>query len=204
VPTLTDRWSAWLISHVSGAYDALLAERKRGLLSGLRGTVLEIGPGTGANLKYYAPEIRWIGFEPNPAMHPFLRREAAACHRSIDARQSAAESMDFESGSADAVVSTAVLCSAGDVVRCLAEIRRVLKPGGKFVFIEHVVAPRGSALRLVQHAVGPVWSCCAGGCHPDRDTAAHIERAGFGSVELERFRLPLGPVAPHIAGVAIR
>jgi len=182
------------MEHVSGAYDRLLADRKRALLGGLEGTVVEIGPGTGANLPYFARGVQWIGIEPNAVLRERLRAGG------VDARDGRAESLDLADGIADAVVSTAVLCSVDDLERSLDEARWVLKPGGQFVFIEHVAAPRGTALAVAQRVVRPVWSCCAGGCDPARDTAAAIERA-FPSVTLERFRLPLGPVAPHIAGI---
>lgn len=192
---MPDRWFAWLMHRVSGTHDRLLAPRKQALLGALRGTVVEIGPGTGVNLQYFAAGVRWIGVEPNAV----LRAELAA--GGADAREGCAESLPVESGSADAVVSTAVLCSVRDLEKALAEARRVLKPGGRFVFVEHVAA-RGGAARMAQRAIRPLWSCCAGGCDPARDTGAAIERV-FPLVEMERFRLPLGPVAPHIAGVAI-
>jgi len=182
------------MERVSGPYDRLLAGRKRALLGGLRGTVVELGPGTGVNLPYFARGIEWIGIEPNAALRSRLRALG------VDARDGWAESLDLPDAMADAVVSTAVLCSVRDVERSLAEARRVLKPGGQFVFIEHVAAPRGSLLAIAQRVVRPVWSCCAGGCDPARDTAAAVERV-FPSLTIERFRLPLGPVAPHVAGV---
>jgi SAM-dependent methyltransferase len=192
---LADRCFAWLMCRVGGAYDGLLAERKSRLLSELRGTVVEIGPGTGVNLKYYAPGVRWIGVESNAAMRAHLPAD-------VDLRLGRAEALELETGSVDAVVSTAVLCSVRDVARCLAEARRVLRPGGRFVFVEHVAGSGG--LLAVQRGIAPVWGFCGGGCDPARDTAGAIEAAGFARVELERFRLPLGPVAPHIGGVAIR
>ncbi len=197
MPTAADRWFAWLMSRISGPYDRLLAGRKRRLLSGLDGTIVEIGPGVGANLKYYRTGVSWIGFEPNPCMRPYYPQ-------ALDLREGSAESLDLPSGMADAVVSTLVLCSVRDIAACLNEALRVLKPGGRLVFIEHVAAHPGTGLRLAQRALQPIWSRCAGGCHPGRDTAAEIERAGFEHVDLERFRLPLGPIAPHIAGVAVR
>ncbi len=179
---------------VSGVYDGLLRERKRALLSGLRGTVVEIGPGTGVNLQYFDRGVEWIGIEPNPILRDHLRRNGR------DARPGSAERMEIPSGTADAVVSTAVLCSVRDLDASLAEARRVLRPGGVFVFIEHVAAD--GALGVAQRIVRPLWNCCAGGCNPARRTDAAIERA-FGGAEMERFRLPLGPVAPHVAGIAI-
>lgn len=186
-----------MMRRVSGEHDRLLADRKRALLGGLRGTVVEIGPGTGVNLPYFAADARWIGIEPNPLLCADLRALG------LDARDGRAESLDLEDATADAVVSTAVLCSVRDVDRCLAEARRVLRPGGRFVFIEHVAEERGSLLCVAQRAIRPLCGWCAGGCDPARDTAAAISRA-FPSATIERFRLPLGPVAPHIAGVATR
>lgn len=184
------------MSHVSGAYDALLAGRKRRLLGELRGTVVEIGPGTGANFAYYAPGIRWIGVEPNPILRERLQREFNA-----DVHDGCAESLPLRSGTADAVVSTSVLCSVDDLDRSLEEVRRVLRPGGRFVFIEHVAA-RG-ALGVFQRAIAPMWGFCAGGCDPTRRTGAAIRRH-FPGARIHRFRLPLGPVAPHICGSAVR
>jgi SAM-dependent methyltransferase len=182
--------------HVAERYDRLLADRKQPLLAALRGTIVEIGPGTGVNLKYFAPGTRWIGIEPNSVLRADLLAIGA------DARDGRAEALPLESGSADAVVATAVLCSVRDLEKSLAEARRVLKPGGRFVFVEHVAARRG-LLRVAQRAIRPVWNCCAGGCDPARDTGAAIANV-FPSARIERFQLPLGPVAPHIAGTAIR
>lgn len=86
----------------------------------------------------------------------------------------------------------------------MQEIRRVLKPGGKLLFVEHVAAPNGSALRTVQKLIKPVWKFAGDGCHTDRETAEAVRRAGFSSVEIKEFRAPLPIVSPHIAGKAIK
>jgi ubiquinone/menaquinone biosynthesis C-methylase UbiE len=109
--------------------------------------------------------------------------------------------------SVDAVVCTIVLCSVRDLSATLGEIRRVLRPGGRFVFMEHVAAPRGTGLRRVQRLLRPVWQFLADGCTPDRETDAAIRAAGFSHVEIERFRLPREVsvlAGPHIAGEAVR
>jgi SAM-dependent methyltransferase len=204
VRSLYQRGFAWGLAAAGDAYERLVAERKRALLAPLGGTVLEIGPGTGTNLAYFAPGIRWLGIEPNPYMERYLQREAERLGRAIEVRGGTAERLDLMDASVDAVVSTLVLCSVRDQARALAEVRRVLKPGGRFVFLEHVAAPRGSWLRRAQRAVRPLWRLLGDGCFPDRETWQAIGRAGFAEVRLDRFQLPLPIMAPHIGGWAVR
>ncbi len=198
------RVHAWMLAHLTARYERLVADRKRALFADLRGLVMEIGPGAGPNLRFYASGVRWIGIEPNPYMHPYLRRAAQDAGLSIESRSRFAEKLPAEDATMDAVVSTLVLCSVRDPAGTLREILRVLKPGGRFLFIEHVAAPRGTRLRRVQDFLCPLWKRIADGCHPNRETWTMIEQAGFGSVQLEHFRLALGPVATQIAGFAIK
>jgi SAM-dependent methyltransferase len=186
------------------AQHRLYGERKGRLFADLEGTVVEIGPGTGVNVPYLPAGGRWIGIEPNPHMHGYLRDKLRG--RDLDAtlRTAPARDTGLPPASADAVVSTLVLCSVPDLDAALSELRRILRPGGRLVFIEHVAAPDGSWLRWLQGAIRPAWKCVADGCRPDRETASAIERAGFEFVEIERFDTGLPVVAPHIMGVAIR
>ncbi len=193
---------AWVLAHGMGRYEQTMGERKRALLAPLRGRVVEIGPGAGVNLHSFAPEVEWVGIEPNPWLHSYLRQEAARLGRAIEVRSGSAESLDLPDASVDAVVSTLVLCSVPDPARVLQEALRVLKPGGRFVFLEHVAAPRGSGLRRLQRLLRPGWRVVADGCRPDRETWTAIERAGFRRVEIERFRGPIPVIRPHIAGFA--
>jgi ubiquinone/menaquinone biosynthesis C-methylase UbiE len=149
--------------------------------------------------------VRWIGIEPNVYMHPYLRRRAAAIDINADLRVGLAEALDLPAQSADAVVSTLVLCSVDDVAATLREAQRVLKPGGRFVFLEHVAAPRGTPLRRAQQLIRPVWQRCVDGCHPDRETWRSLEAAGFAHLDYERFDAaqPMPIVCPHIAGTAV-
>jgi ubiquinone/menaquinone biosynthesis C-methylase UbiE len=196
------RVHAWLLAHGTARYERMVAERKRALLSGLGGNILEIGPGTGPNLQFYSKDCRWIGVEPNPYMVPYLRQRAKQAGLHIEIRSGTAEQLPAADQSIDAVVATLVLCSVTDPEQVLREVQRVLEPGGRFLFIEHVAAPPGTRLRTAQHWLGPLWKRIADGCHPDRETGRLIEQAGFTEVRYEEFRLPLGPVGPQIAGGA--
>jgi ubiquinone/menaquinone biosynthesis C-methylase UbiE len=122
----------------------------------------------------------------------------------IDIVNGTAEHLDVADNSVDVVVTTLVLCSVRDPEAALGEIVRVLKPGGRFIFIEHVAASRGTLTHWTQWAVGPAWKVVADGCRPTRETWRVIEQAGFGHVALEHFRLPWPIVGPHIAGVATK
>jgi len=186
------------------AQHRIYGDRKRRLFADLEGTVVEIGPGTGVNLPYLPDGIRWIGLEPNPHMHDLLRPKLEG--RDIDAelRTAPAQDTGLPDASADAVISTLVLCSVPRLDETLTEIRRILRPGGRFLFIEHVAAEPGRWLRWVQSGIRPLWRPLADGCRPDRDTGAALERAGFAKVTYERFDTGLPVVAPHIIGTAIR
>ena len=177
---------------------------KRELLGALSGTVLEIGPGSGANLPYLPPSVHWIGVEPNPYMHPYLQEEAARLGRDVEVRQGRAEQLTAPDASVDAVVCTLVLCSVQEPAQALREALRVLRPGGRFVFIEHVAARRGSWQRRVQNLVQPLWTPLGDGCHPNRETWLTIEAAGFDQLDLVHFDIGVPFVGPHIAGVGVK
>ena len=198
------RLFAWGLSKGGAAHERLVEQRKRGLLGQLAGTVLEIGPGTGANLGYYPRTVRLLGVEPNPHMHKYLRREAERLGRDIEIREGTAERLDVPDAAVDAVVSTLVLCSVRDQQAALVEVLRVLRPGGRFVFVEHVAAPRGTWRRRLQRAMRPVWSLLGDGCQPDRETWRVIELAGFAQVVCDHFPVPVPVVSPHIAGWAVK
>jgi ubiquinone/menaquinone biosynthesis C-methylase UbiE len=185
-----------------GRYGALVETRKRRLLSDLTGTLVEIGPGTGPNLRFLPKKLRVVGVEPNPFMHRHFLEEARAEGRSAHLVQGVAESLPFPDQSIDTVLSTLVLCSVGRLDQVLDEVLRVLKPGGKFIFVEHVAAPEGSWLRRVQRFIRPAWRRIGDGCEPDRTMEEDLLRAGFRDVSFDRFALPLPIVSPHIAGVA--
>ncbi len=185
-------------------YENVVGDYKRWLFGGLSGTVIEIGAGTGANFTYYPAGIHWIGIEPNEFMHDALLKSAEKHGIAGELRTGVAEHMEVPDESADVVISTLVMCSVGDQDATMQEIRRVLKPGGKFLFVEHVAAPENSALRTVQKIIKPFWRVAGDGCHTDRETADAVQRAGFSSVEIKMFRAPIPIVSPHIAGKAVK
>lgn len=194
------RFNAWLLAKGSDRYNRKVDQRKKELFSGLSGRVLEIGPGTGSNLPYYSKDVRLIGLEPNPHMQRYLTEKAVQMNRSLEIISGRAENIPLKGESVDAVVSTLVLCSVDNVQDTLSEIKRVLKPGGSFLFIEHVAAPEKSRLRKIQRTIKPLWKCVADGCHPNRETWKMIENAGFDQLEIQHFLLSLAVVGPHILG----
>jgi SAM-dependent methyltransferase len=193
----------WL---AGGVFDRLLGTHKRRVLTDLPDTVVELGSGVGANLRYLAPGSTLIAVEPNPAMHRRLRRAAARRGVLLELHQVSAEHTDLPSASAEVVISSLVLCSVAEPARVLAEVRRVLRPGGRFVFVEHVAAPEGTALRRLQRVVRRPWAWCFEGCSCERDLASLVRSAGFSTVKVEGYRLrsPFLPFNPQIAGVATR
>jgi len=170
-------------------------------LGNLQHQVLEIGPGAGASLAYYPKDIHWIGIEPNPFMHPYLEREAQQRGLSnIQLLQGTAEDLPVEDESIDTVVSTHVLCSVRDLYRSLQEIKRILKPEGSFVFIEHVAGECGTWRRRVQDGIEPVWKNLFDNCHPNRETWKMLEQVELEVVNYYQFKLAFPVVSPHIAG----
>ena len=201
---LRKRFAARFIGGRNDGYESVVASYKRRLFSDLHGDVLEIGPGGGANLAYYPRHIRWVGVEPNPFMHKYLRAEAGKLGLQPELRSGVAERLDVPDDSIDAVVGTLVLCSVSDQQAALREMLRVLKPGGRYLFVEHVAAARGTRLRRLQNWIRPVWQFVGDGCQPNRDTGAVIERAGFSSVRYESFSVAIAIAGPHIAGLAVK
>jgi ubiquinone/menaquinone biosynthesis C-methylase UbiE len=179
-----------------------MGERREALLSAVRGEVLEIGGGTGANLPYYRDVERLTISEPDPFMRGKLWPKLGAASISAEISDAGAESLPFPDDAFDAVISTLVLCTVPDQRAALREVRRVLRPGGRLLFIEHVRG-EGRAARW-QDRVTPLWRRMFAGCHPNRDTVASIEAAGFRLDALQRFLppVPLSALTPHVQGAA--
>jgi SAM-dependent methyltransferase len=174
---------------VSWGYDAIMAvpervlglsDQRRRTLETARGRVLEVGSGTGLNLSHYPSVEAVVALEPDPHM----RRRAAIRSAAIDPPfpveevAATAEDLPFDDHSFDTVVFCLVLCTVARPRRAVEEARRVLRPGGQLLLLEHVRSPR-PAVRWLQHAATPVWRHLAGGCHLDRMPEATVTSAGF-------------------------
>jgi len=193
-------------------YDAFTAgldrkgfgQRRDRQVAELRGDVLEVGAGTGLNLPRYRSADLLVALEPHRTYSRRLRARAGAAHVPVEVVAGTAEELPFADESFDNVVTTLSLCSVGDLDVALAEIRRVLRPGGALHFLEHVRG-EGATARW-QDRLTPIQRRIADGCHLNRDTAAAILRAGFEITELERFAMPAGAsvIRPAIQGTALR
>jgi SAM-dependent methyltransferase len=181
------RLNAWLLGQTEGLMHESYGKLKSQLLSGAQGTVVELGPGAGANMRYLPRGTRLIAIEPNPYMHAPLRRRAAILGIELDLRGLAGESLDLPDASADLVFCTLVLCSVDDPARVLGEVRRILKPGGEFVCLEHIAAPPDTWAAGLQRALRRPWRWLFEGCDLCRNTGASLKAAGFGNVELREF-----------------
>jgi ubiquinone/menaquinone biosynthesis C-methylase UbiE len=176
---------------------------RRELLADASGSVLEVGAGTGANLADYPEVERLTLTEPDGAMRRRLAPRAAEAPFPVELEGAPAEALPAADRSVDTVVSTLVLCSVDDPDRALAEMRRVLRPGGRFLFLEHVRGEGGTG--RLQDRLVPLWRRMFGGCHPNRRTVDAIRRAGFGVVQLRELQdIPSAPwLKPVVAGVAV-
>ncbi|HEY5674798.1 MAG TPA: class I SAM-dependent methyltransferase [Malonomonas sp.] len=198
--------SAFLMAH---AYDWAMQRSERlclsswraELLSNAQGRVLEIGAGTGINLQHYPPQTELILSEPDRHMRGKLQRRLQKNNQ--DQRQLvnwSADAIDRPDDSVDSIVSTLVLCSVSDLQQSLAELYRVLRPGGALLFLEHVIALNPATIRW-QQRIEPLWSCCCGNCRLTRDTGQAIKTAGF---LLESCTDEALPKAPAIVRRTIR
>ncbi|MBA3414663.1 MAG: class I SAM-dependent methyltransferase [Chloroflexia bacterium] len=157
---------------------------RRWVCSRAAGDVLEIAIGTGRNLAFYPPAVRLTGIDLTPAMLDVARRHAAALGREIDLRVGNAQALDLPDAGFDTVVATLALCSIPDIRGAVAEVRRVLRPGGRFLLVEHVRSPV-LPVRAVQRVLNPIFVRCYGD-HLLREPLDHLAAAGFVVEQVER------------------
>ncbi len=189
---------------MAGTEKAVLRGHRKALVERVRGSVLEVGGGTGANLSFYGDGIEELVItEPEAPMARRLERKLAGYPLAARVMRAPAEELPFEEQSFDFVVSTLVLCTVDDPARALGEIRRVLRPNGQLVFLEHIRSEEPGLARW-QDRLHPAWERIGHGCHSNRPTLQNIDRAGFSIAELEHDRLRKAPpiVRPLVAGVA--
>jgi ubiquinone/menaquinone biosynthesis C-methylase UbiE len=187
-------------SHVIFPYlcDLLLdkpfvAKHRRELLAQAAGDVLEIGFGTGLNLPYYTGRVHKLtAVDPNEGMHRLAQRRMKQTGIDVDQRVHSGERLPFEEGCFDCAVSTFTLCSIDDVQQALGEVYRVLKPGGRFLFIEHGLSPELKVQKW-QHRLNWLEKCVAAGCRLDRNIRELVTTQPFASVQIEESYLEKMP-----------
>lgn len=178
---------------------------KRAVLHDLPSEIVEIGPGRGSNFSLYPQGARVVGFEPNPYFDDDLREAAREHGLDLDLRRDLLTDR-LPAASADVVVSTLVLCSVPNSPAMLDEIWRVLRPGGRLLFIEHVVAPQRGPRRAYQRLVRRPWRWLADGCDTCARTAEHLEASRFelSDTELRPLGSNLDPTNLTMWGTAVR
>lgn len=184
------------------------AEHRDEALVGLAGRVVDVGAGTGANFAHYPAGVtEVVALEPEPYLRDIAERAAASAPVPVTVVDGVADRLPVEDASCDAGVASLVLCTVDDPAAALAELRRVIRPGGELRFFEHVRAHTSGIARF-QRAVDVVWPRLGGGCHTSRDTLGAIAAAGFEVERVRRFSfrpsLVVAPVSPHVIGAARR
>jgi len=216
VPGLRDPRGAGTIESMWGAFGAAvydlvqagpdrgeLGRRRRALLAPATGRVLEVGVGTGRALNAYPPGVRVIAIDPEPAMLHRARPRARTAAAHVTLLRASGDRLPVADASVEEVVLSMVLCTVPDPAAVLAEVNRVLVPGGRVRFYEHV-KDLDPAIAARQHRIRPIWSVLGGGCQLDRDALAAITGAGFVLGEHERRDFPGAPpfIRSHVSGWA--
>jgi len=162
-----------------------LAAYRARIIPAAEGRVLEIGIGSGLNLPFYSRNVaRVIGLEPSPRLLAMARQVERTGNGSVEFIEGSAEAIPLQDASVDTVVTTWTLCSIPDALRALSDMRRVLRPGGHLLFVEHGRAPDPNVIWW-QDRLTPVWKRLGGGCHLNRAIGTLIEGAGFQFDRLE-------------------
>jgi ubiquinone/menaquinone biosynthesis C-methylase UbiE len=198
---------ARFFDRLSRSMEPELGPRRDQLLSGLRGRVLEIGAGNGINFEHYPDSVEEVvAVEPEPYLRAKAARAAEAAAVRVTVRAGTAEALAFQAQSFDAAVACLVLCSVRSPRQVLAELARVIRPGGELRFFEHVRSSRPGKARLQRLADrSGIWPRIGGGCHSGRDARAAVEAAGFQIQQVDGFDVPpaWALTNPHVLGTAV-
>ncbi|XP_038568533.1 methyltransferase-like protein 7A [Micropterus salmoides] len=211
------RFLPFCVYRTSVMYNKKMHDRKKELFRSLtefnkpgsgRLTILEIGCGTGTNFQFYPPGSKVICTDPNPHFQKYLKKSMGENDHLKYDRFVGASGEDMGSvpdESVDAVVCTLVLCSVNNIPQTLREAHRILRPGGAFFFIEHVMADPSTWAYFFQHVLQPAWYYLGDGCMLTRETWKHLEAAGFSELKLRHVEAPLiFLIKPHIIGYAVK
>lgn len=159
---------------------------RRKTIQDAEGRVLEVGVGSGLNFRYYEKASELVGIDPDPVLLRRARRRARKAGFPVHLEAGDAQALPFADASFDTVVATLVFCSVPDALQGLREMRRVLRPGGRFLLLEHVRSA-GPRMGRFQDFITPAWRRIAGGCHLNRETVATVREAGFEIDEEKRY-----------------
>jgi len=200
------RFNAWFLAECDGYMHRKYFELKTHLLTNVPPVIVELGPGTGANLRYMPAGTRLIAIEPNRRMHDTLRRRAEQRGIDLDLREVDGEALDLASSSVDFVFASLVLCTVAKPEIVVAEVLRVLRPGGRFACIEHVAAPIDSPVRSLQNVLARPWRWLFEGCELCRDTGSTLKQAGFSHVDVQPIVAStiFLPLRHQMAGVCVK
>ncbi len=199
---LKNRFFAAVDNYMHSQYGS----RKEILFESHPNVIVEIGAGYGANFRYLRKGTKVKVVEPNAGFKDVLKYQAEKYGINLEIYESVAEEIPLSDDSTPMVISSLVLCSVKNMPKVLSEVKRILQPEGKFVYLEHVRAHKHSWVCKIQRMVKSSWKWFFDGCNVTRDTGRIILMAGFSEIKQDEFQLPtfFVPIRPHIAGIAVK
>jgi SAM-dependent methyltransferase len=186
---LRGRFNAWLLDLLDAYMHRQYGTVKRRLFAPVPPRVVDLGAGAGANFRYFPAGTTVVAIEPNRRMHARLARKAQRHGLTLELHATGGEALDLADSSVDLVCASLVLCTVRDPAAVLREVRRILRPGGRFAAIEHVPAPLGSGLAALQRTIHAPWRWVFEGCNLLNETEAVLRAGGFRAVQIESLHL---------------